>query len=440
MAEYSWYVRVAQVPDGEFLCPQGKVECASSSASVISGKGKGSPRGRLSGSAIMDGVQPRPSPLASSNPLSLPPLPPLSYPKYSTVIKRPMDLHTMYDKVKLGAFGGLHPDNPAIDPPPSVGDTANGPTLAKALLSPAPAPVFDPAPALTLASPFGDSGPVANGLVPAAHKGDGPGLGSGADAIDAFWSSTIVGGGGQLDSGTAVAESTGGGVGCDWGGFGGVGCDWGGFGGVGVQGNGLNGRGHAWDLVGIREEAGGRGRGNGFANEVGSEADGGRRRVFVSDDAGGEGGTVGAAVLRADEVAGRSGGSGGGRAGEVCGGNAGASGRELMAPAVAAVEAGAVWPPVAFETATAPFDHVAFFRDMKLVSLMWRLHCSRFGLAACLASILSCPLPSTVVAAMFFSARCGGFVFTCLGRASRETNRPPPLPSPPPPQQITPVV
>ncbi|CAN0463154.1 unnamed protein product, partial [Ascophyllum nodosum] len=67
-----------------------------------------------------------------------------------------------------------------------------------------------------------------------------------------------------------------------------------------------------------------------------------------------------------DEVAGRSGGSGGGRAGEVCGGNAGASGRELMAPAVAAVEAGAVWPPVAFETATAPFDHVAFFRDMKL--------------------------------------------------------------------------
>ena len=324
-----------------------------------------------------------------------------------------------------GAFGGLHPDNPAIDPPPSVGDATNGPTLAKALLSPAPAPVLDPAPALTLASPFGDAGPVANGLVPAAHKGDGSGLGSGADAIDAFWSSIIVGGSGQLDSSTAVVESTGGGVGCDWGGFGGV----------GVQGNGLNGRGLAWDLVGIREEAGGRGCGNGFANEVGSEADGGRRSVFVSDDAGGEGGTVGAAVLLTDEVAGRSGGSGGGRAGEVCGGNAGASGRELMAPAVAAVEAGAVWPPVAFETATAPFDYVAFFRDMKLVSLMWRLHCSRFGLAACLASVLSCPLPSTVVAPMFFSARCGGFVFTCLGRASRETNRPPPLPSPPPPQQ-----
>ena len=180
-----------------------------------------------------------------------------------------------------GVFGGLHPDNPAIDPPPSVGDTTNDPTLAKALLSPAPAPVLDPAPALTLASPFGDAGPVANGLVPAAHKGDGSGLGSGADAIDAFWSSTIVGGGGQLDSSTAVAESTGGGVGC------------------------------------------------------------------------------------------------------------------------------------------------ALFRDIKLVSLMWRLHCSRFGLAACLASVLSCPLPSTVVAAMFFSARCGGFVFTCLARASRETNRPP---------------
>ena len=113
-----------------------------------------------------------------------------------------------------GAFGGLHPDNPAIDPPPSVGDTTNGPTLAKALLSPAPAPVLDPAPALTLASHFGDAGPVANGLVPAAHKGDGSGLGSGADAIDAFWSSTIVGGGGQLYSSTAVAESTGGGVGC----------------------------------------------------------------------------------------------------------------------------------------------------------------------------------------------------------------------------------
>ncbi|CAN0116513.1 unnamed protein product, partial [Ascophyllum nodosum] len=75
-------------------------------------------------------------------------------------------------------------------------------------------PVLDPAPALTLASPFGDAGPVANGLVRAAHKGDGSGLGSGADAIDAFWSSTIVGGGGQLDSSTAVAESTGGGVGC----------------------------------------------------------------------------------------------------------------------------------------------------------------------------------------------------------------------------------
>ena len=180
-----------------------------------------------------------------------------------------------------GAFGGLHPDNPAIDPPPSVGDITNGPTLAKALLSPAPAPVLDPAPALTLASPFGDAGPVANGLVSAAHKGDGSGLGSGAVAIDAFWSSTIVGGGGQLDSSTAVAESTGGGVGC------------------------------------------------------------------------------------------------------------------------------------------------ALFRDIKLVSLMWRLRCSRFGLAACLASVLSCPLPSTVVAAMFFSAKCGGFVFTCLARASRETNRPP---------------
>ena len=55
MAENSWCVRVAQVPDGEFLCPKCKVECASSSASIASGKGKGSPRGRLSGSARANG-------------------------------------------------------------------------------------------------------------------------------------------------------------------------------------------------------------------------------------------------------------------------------------------------------------------------------------------------------------------------------------------------
>ena len=349
----------------------------------------------------------------------------------------------MYYKVKLGAFGGLHPDNPAIDPPPLVGDTANGPTPANALLAPAPAPALDLAPALTLASPSGDAGPVANGLVPAAHKGDGSGLGSGADAVDAFWSSIIVGGGGQLDSGTAVAESTG------------VGCDGGGFGGVGLQGNGLNGRGLAWDLVGIREEEGGGGGcGNGSANEVSSEADGGRRSVLVSDDASGEGGTVGAAVLLADEVAGRallgppvheapyddggSGGSGGGRAGEVYGGNAGASGRELMAPVVAAAEAGAVWPPVAFEIATAPFDHVAFFRDMKLVSLMWRLHCSRFGLAACLTSVLSCPLLS-LPPCFFPPGARNSSLFALHGSLERDKSTIPPLPSPPPPQQITPV-
>ncbi|CAN0541253.1 unnamed protein product, partial [Ectocarpus sp. 12 AP-2014] len=43
----------------------------------------------------------------------------VALPLYGALIKRPMDLQTMYYKVQFGSFGGLHPSAvPNTDPPP----------------------------------------------------------------------------------------------------------------------------------------------------------------------------------------------------------------------------------------------------------------------------------------------------------------------------------
>lgn len=248
----------------------------------------------------------------------------------------------MFYKVKLGAFGGLHPGDPAIAPPPSLefqGDCHQSTESAGA------------------ASESVNALPIANGDVPASSA-VAPRNSGGSDAVDTFWSSDVIGGSGE--NSPVAGPSTGGDT---VGNFGSSDNDFGPYGvdvaretmsvKVGAGENGVHGaNGAPRDVMdstsrvgtdGIDRVYGGEGAGTAvsYSNVVGLSDE--SKQGFSSTAA--NRGTEEGAVMAA------------GGAGTVTVGGGGG------------LEDRAVWPPAAFETATAPFDYVAFFRDMKLVSV-----------------------------------------------------------------------
>lgn len=296
-------------------------------------------------------------------PLPQPPPPPyLSIPNYGAMIKRPMDLQSMYYKVQYGAFGGLDPSAVADSAPPSEqgeADVLVDPTAISAANSD-----------FGIQLPNGD--PNASGLLHggagavSAHAGA---MDAGDDddsaVIDGFFSSDAVASGGS-DGPAAPAP----------------------VGAAPHAHDGSNG--------GEHQVGGANGGPQLYSKEAGSESglpglinpgapldlvngglcaggDGGDRMSFADEagrDAGqvSRGGVDGAVVV--SPLA-----PGGGNVAEVD------RAEEQGMPVVAT--------SVPFATATAPFDHVSFFRDMKLVShwAIWTVYarscCWRADLDCC---------------------------------------------------------
>lgn len=288
-----------------------------------------------------------------------------SFPEYATVIKRPMDLQTMFYKVKLGAFGGLHPDDPAVAPPPSF-EERKPPGL---LVSPSglrnvsesqesQRDRHQPTESAASASESVNALPIANGDVPVSSA-VAQCNSVGSDVVDAFWSSDVIEGSGE--NSPVAGPSTGGDAVAN---FGSIDKDF-----------GPNGVDVARETMSIKVVAGENGipEVNGVPRDVMDSA------LRVGSDGidqvyGGEG--AGTAVSYSN-VAGLSDESKqessstaanrGAEEGPVMA--AGGAGAVVTGGGGGGAEDRAVWPPVAFETATAPFDYVAFFRDMKLVSV-----------------------------------------------------------------------
>lgn len=285
-----------------------------------------------------------------------------SFPDYATVIKRPMDLQTMFYKVKLGAFGGLHPDDPAIASPSSFEERKPpGPLVGPSGLSNVSESQesqrdrhHHPMESAGSASESANALPIANGDGP-VFSAVAPLNSGGSDAVGAFWSSVVIEGVGE-NSPVASASTGGNGVGY----FGSSDKDF-----------GPNGVDVARETMTVKVGAG--------ENEI-PEVNGVPRDVTVGTDGidqvcgnegagtagsySGVGGLSGESIRESSSTAAHR----GAEEGSVTA--AGGAGTVVAAAALGGgPEDRAVWPPVAFETATAPFDYVAFFRDMKLVSL-----------------------------------------------------------------------
>ena len=277
-----------------------------------------------------------------------------SIPSYGAMIKRPMDLQSMYFKVRYGAFGGLHLS--------AVADSA-----------PAPAPATDAQGGLGVlvdpnavasANPELGGVPLSNGNLSS---------GGGAGAVSAPAGGAIDGGD---DDDSAVidgffnSEAVAGGGGGGDGGSDGM-APHGGSNGGALPAGGANG--------GPKPSAKGPGGETGLPgliSPVAAHQDAVRGGLFSFGGDGGERSGFADGGTGQDVVGygGRGGGGGGGVASSAPPAAAGGNGNP--AGANRAEEPGVGVPVVAtsvpFGTATAPFDHVSFFRDMKLVRVISR--------------------------------------------------------------------
>lgn len=279
----------------------------------------------------------------------------IRYPLYGVLIKRPMDLQSMYYKVDLGAFGGIHPDS--IDPPSSAPTVGHGGDTAASDAT-ATAAAADGAPSSQrhhyvkiTEVPVMANGGIAD-LCYAATAANATGEGDERNSGTAGLHKKMADAAG--DRGTDPAHSR-------------HQTD----GNASVREDGQNGRvsegpNGATGLDSAESSGGSGGAGDGVAGGVSAGAGGNEEAAPAAATGGGgrtfaDGDVSGGDGFRRDEGGtNEDGGKGVEQAGGAFHGAGGLGGED--------VAAGPVYAGVPYETATAPFDHVSFFRDMKLVS------------------------------------------------------------------------
>lgn len=250
-----------------------------------------------------------------------------------------MDLQSIYYKVQYGAFGGLHPS--------AVADSASATSDAQG----EDGVLVDPS-AITSAN-SGCGVPLPNGNL-SAGGAPAEALDAGDDddsaVIDGFFSSDVVASGGSDGIAVPVAASSA------------ESHAHGGSNGGGHQIGGANGgpqlyskgAGNEAGLPGLISPGASQDVANGGFHAYG----GGGDRASFADEAGQDAGHSSRDARDAGVVL-----------PSPAGGNLAEIGR-VEEPGVPVVATS-----VAFATATAPFDHVSFFRDMKLVSRALRWFC-----------------------------------------------------------------